>query len=145
MGVSCCMTSDGINADQWKTAAEVDDCSPWARWRNKGRDVSSQINRCRESRGWTTGCSGISMPESDGKDQGEESKASVLVLVCSPKLISHANCKLVSPECFLVRRGGVVYLWRYVFLFSLFLKKNMNAPRPSDCFVRFRRFYFIFH
>ena len=54
----------------------VDDCSP-------GRGGMAQdggtrqgmfhgeMERCRESQGWTTACS--SMPERDGKDQGEDS------------------------------------------------------------------------
>ena len=55
----------------------VDDC-------NSGRGGMAQdggtrsgtfhgeIDRCRESQGWTTACS--RMPERDGKDQGQESK-----------------------------------------------------------------------
>ena len=33
----------------------------------RGRTFHGEIDRCRESRGWTTACS--SMPERDGKDQ----------------------------------------------------------------------------
>ena len=37
----------------------------------KGGTLHSEMDRCRESQGWTTTCSG--MPEHDGKDQGEDS------------------------------------------------------------------------
>ena len=36
-----------------------------------GEPFHGEIDRCRESQGWTTACS--SMPERDGKDQGEDS------------------------------------------------------------------------
>ena len=37
----------------------------------RGGAFHGEIDRCRESQGWTTACS--SMPEHDGKDQGEDS------------------------------------------------------------------------
>ena len=39
--------------------------------RNKGRNWHDEIDRCRESQGWTTACS--HMPKRDGKGQGEDS------------------------------------------------------------------------
>ena len=61
----------GINADQWTTAAQ-DVVGKWRRAANKGRDVSCEMNCCRESQGWTKAYSS-SMPKRDGKDQGEDS------------------------------------------------------------------------
>ena len=56
----------GINTDQWTTAAQDE-----GEWRRNGgtRDETfhGEIDRCRESQGWTTTCS--SMPERDGEDQ----------------------------------------------------------------------------
>ena len=55
----------GIKADQWTTAAQ--DEGEWRRTAEQGAEHSMpDMNRCRESQGWTTGCSG--MPERDGKD-----------------------------------------------------------------------------
>ena len=39
--------------------------------RTRGGTFHDGMDRCRESQGWTTACSG--MPERDGKDQGEDS------------------------------------------------------------------------
>ena len=36
----------------------------------RGGTFHGEMDRCRESQGWTTACSG--MPERDGKDQGED-------------------------------------------------------------------------
>ena len=91
----------------------VDDCSP-------GRGVIAQnggtrggvfhgkMDRCRENQGWTTACSG--MPERDGKDQGEDSPASGLVLVRSPLLTNHKWREPV-PSGRLVCRCHDVFLW----------------------------------
>ena len=54
----------------------VDDCSPGRGeiaqdGGTRGGTFHGAMDRCRESQGWTTACS--SMPERDGKDQGEES------------------------------------------------------------------------
>ena len=54
----------------------VDDCSPGRggmaqNGRKMGETFQCEMDRCRESQGWTTACSG--MPERDGKDQGEDS------------------------------------------------------------------------
>ena len=52
----------------------LDDCSPGREGgmaqdgRNRGGTFHGEMNRCRESRGWTTACSS-SMPRRDGKDQ----------------------------------------------------------------------------
>ena len=40
--------------------------------RNKGRNVHGEMDRCRESQGWTTACR--SMPERDGKERIAQSK-----------------------------------------------------------------------
>ena len=55
----------------------VDDCSPGRgvtaqNGRTKGGTFHDEMDRCRENQGWTTVCSS-SMPERDGKDQGEDS------------------------------------------------------------------------
>ena len=60
----------GINADQWTTAAQ-DVVGKWRRAVNKGRDVSCEMNCCRESQEWTKAYS--SMSKRDGNDQGEDS------------------------------------------------------------------------
>ena len=54
----------------------VDDCSLGRRGvaqdgGTRGRMFHGEIDRCRKSQGETTACS--SMPERDGKDQGEDS------------------------------------------------------------------------
>ena len=88
----------GINADQWTTAAQ--DEGEWRRTR--GGTFHSKLDRCRESQGWTTACSG--MPDRDGKDQGED------VLVRLPLLTSHKWRELVSSGR-LVCGCHDVFLW----------------------------------
>ena len=41
------------------------------RQKTRGGTFHGEMDRCRESQGWTTACSG--MPERDGKDQEEDS------------------------------------------------------------------------
>ena len=60
----------GINADQWTTAVQ-DEGEMAQNGRTRGRTFHGEMDRCRESQGWTTVCSG--MPEHDRKDQGEDS------------------------------------------------------------------------
>ena len=61
----------GINADQWTTAAQ--DQGEWRRTAEQGaQHYNGEMDRYRESQGWTTACSG--KPERDGKDQGEDSR-----------------------------------------------------------------------
>ena len=52
----------------------VDDCSPGRGGMKNGRKMGEtfhgEMDRCRESQGWTTACSG--MPDRDGKDQRED-------------------------------------------------------------------------
>ena len=56
----------GTNADQWTTAGGMAQNG-----RTRGRTLfHGEMDRCRESQGWTTACSG--MPECDGKDQDED-------------------------------------------------------------------------
>ena len=85
----------GINADQWTTAAR--DEEEWRKTAGKGVERSmvtsaqlpprtrknaqnggkrsgtfyGEINRCRESWGWTKACSSI--PKRDGEDQRQDS------------------------------------------------------------------------
>ena len=60
----------GINSDQWTTAAQ--DEGGWCRnGGTRGGALHGEMDRCSESQGWSTACS--SMPERDGKDQGEDS------------------------------------------------------------------------
>ena len=48
----------------------------------RGGTFDCEMDRCRESQGWTTACDSI--PERDGKGQGEDSpKVSVILLVRS--------------------------------------------------------------
>ena len=54
----------------------VDDCSPGRGQIAQDGEIRcgtflGEMDRCRESQGWTTECS--SMPEGDGNDQGENS------------------------------------------------------------------------
>ena len=54
----------------------VDDCSPGRGGiaqdgGTRGETFHGEMDRCRESQGWTTACSG--MPKRDGKDQGGDS------------------------------------------------------------------------
>ena len=58
-----------INADQWTTAAP--DERELYRMAEQGATSHGEMGRCRESQSWTT--AGSSMPERDGKDQGEDS------------------------------------------------------------------------
>ena len=61
----------GINAGQWTTAAQ--DEWEWCRTAEpRSRMFRDEMDHCRESQGWTTACI-RSMPERDGKDQGEDS------------------------------------------------------------------------
>ena len=60
----------GINTDQWTTAAQ--DKEKWRRTAEQGGGTfHGEMDRSREGQGWTTTCS--SLPERDGKDQGEDS------------------------------------------------------------------------
>ena len=58
----------GINAYQSTTPTQGK--GEWRKTATRGGTYGG-IDRCRESQGWTTACS--SMPERDGKDQGEDS------------------------------------------------------------------------
>ena len=67
--------------------------------RTRGGRFNGEMDRCKGSQDWTRACS--SMPERDGKDQGEDwPKASELVLVRSPWTISQKWRELVSSGCF---------------------------------------------
>ena len=111
----------------------VDDCSlrrgrMAQNGRTRGGTFHGKMDRCRKKQGWTTACSG--MLERDGKDQredGPKQAGSCSMLVRSPLLTSHKWRELV-PSGRLVCRCHDVFLWCYV----CFLKKNQNAPRPSE-------------
>ena len=60
----------------WYQRRPVDDCSPGQGGLAQGGETRSrtfhgEMDLCRENQGWTT--VGISMPERDGKGQGEDS------------------------------------------------------------------------
>ena len=81
----------------------VDDCSPGRggmaqNGRTRGGTFHGEMDRCRESQGWTTACSG--MPERDGKGQEEEdiivkSKRARDGSLALALLTSHKWCELV--------------------------------------------------
>ena len=59
----------GINADQWTTAEQGGVAQDGG---TRGGTFRGEVDgRCTESADWTTACR--SMPERDGKDQGEDS------------------------------------------------------------------------
>ena len=59
----------GIDADQWTTAAQ--DEGEWCRTAEQGVEhFMAKWIAAEKTKGWTTACS--SMPERDGKDQGED-------------------------------------------------------------------------
>ena len=66
------------------------------RW-NKGRNISWQNDRCRESQGWTTACSRMS--DRDGKDQEEDSPKQVgsCWFARLSLLTSHMGANLYPP------------------------------------------------
>ena len=114
----------GIKAD-----LSVDDSSPGREGMaqddgTSGGTLRGRMDRCRESQSWTPACS--SLPERDGKDQGNDSPKQA----CSCWFARH-NSKLASsgailypPGVFWVCRCRVVSLWRSVcfvlFRFRLF-------------------------
>ena len=59
----------GINADQWKTAAQ-DEGELRRTAEHAAEHFMAKLTLCRESQGWTMVFSG--MPERDEKDQGED-------------------------------------------------------------------------
>ena len=93
------------------------------------RTLHGKMDRCRESRGWATACS-RSMPERNGKDQGKENPKQA----CSCWFARHswltaasgANLLCTLWEDVVFSFSGVTFVW-----FSSFLKKNLNASRPS--------------
>ena len=77
----------------------------------RGGRFHGDIDRCRESQGWTTACSGIH--EDDGKDQEEDSPKQA----CSCWFVRHSlatsGVNLYPPDGFACR-CHIVFLWRYV-------------------------------
>ena len=64
------------SSELWHQRRPMDDCSSGRGEmaqddRAMGGKFHGEMDRCRESQGWTTACS--SMPERDGKDQGGDS------------------------------------------------------------------------
>ena len=109
--------------------------------RTRGGTFHGEVDRCRESQGWTTACS--DMPEHDGNNQAED----------SPK--QAGSCRSTHP-CQLATSGANLYLpgvwfadalttfsgftfvsFCFVFVFKLLLKPrpfvqssfDMQAPR----------------
>ena len=112
----------GINADhQWTTA--VQDEGEWRRSAEQ-RDGTfhGEVDRCRESQGWTTACS--RMPERAGKRQGEDSPKQA----GSCWFARHSAGSLAILES----SGRLVCRCHNVFLFCCLF-----------CFVSFS--YFCFH
>ena len=67
---------DGLAQSFRHQRRPVDDCSPERggmaqNGRTRGGTFHGEMDRCRESQGWSTAC--IRMPERDGKDQEEDS------------------------------------------------------------------------
>ena len=91
----------------------VDDCSPGRRGmaqngRTRGGTFHGEMDRCRETQGWTTACSG--MPDRDGKNQEDDiiaqskrDRAGSLALVNQPQ---------VARTCIL-RAFGLQMPWRF--------------------------------
>ena len=63
--------ASGINAYQWTTVTQ--DEEEWRRTvEQRAEHFHDEMDRCSESQGWTMACSIISMPEREGKEQGED-------------------------------------------------------------------------
>ena len=106
----------------------VDYCSPGRggrvqKRRTRGGIFHGEVDRYRESQGWTTACSGMS--ERDGKDQGEDSpkQAGSFVLVRSLLLTSHKWRELVSSGrlAFGLQMSWGISLVLCLFCFASFL------------------------
>ena len=111
----------GINADQWTTAAAQRDREWLKIAETRAGTFHGEMDRCRESQGWTTACNRMS--ERDGKDQGED----------SPKQAGSCwfarPCRLATSGAFadaMTPFSGVTFvLFCFVFRLMLSLK-----PRP---------------
>ena len=98
-----------------------------------GGTFHGEMDRCRKSQGWTTACS--SMPERDGKDQGEESPKQA----CSCWFTRHSWLAISGANLYPPGRCRVVFFWRCVlFLFNRFAEALrsvvpcMHAPRQPQ-------------
>ena len=107
-----------------------------------GGTFHGEIDRYRESRGWTTACS--SMPERDEKSQGKDiPEQAGLVLIHSPQQLTSHKCANVYSLGVRLADGvlsfaGVRFvLFCFVFVFFISLKPwhfvqsffDMHAPR----------------
>ena len=112
----------------------VDDCSPERggmaqNGGTRGRIFHSEMDRCRESQGWTSVCS--DMPERDGKDQEEDSpKQAGSCWFAGPCRLATSGANLYPPGVWftdvMMSFSGVTFvLFCFVFVFMLSLK-----PRP---------------
>ena len=113
----------------------VDDCSPGRGGMaqdsgTRGGTFRGEMDRCRESQAWTTACS--SMPECDGKNQGEDSpKQAGSCWFARHSSLATSGANLYPPgEC------RVVFFWRFV-CFVLFCFFTTVCVFFRFCFLIF--------
>ena len=91
----------------------------------RGGAFHGEIDRCRESQGWTTACSSI--PERNGKDRGEDSpkQAGSCWFARHSSLATSSGANLYPP-------GGccVVFLWCYVCSIFVSLSSFLLSLKP---------------
>ena len=122
---------------------------PRARWngaerqngKTRGGTFHGEMDRCRESQGWTTACS--DMTERDGKDQGEDSPKQAgscwFARLCR---LATSGANLYPPGVWFADAmasffGVTLVFFCFVFVFMLSLKPrpfvqsslDMQAPR----------------
>ena len=124
----------GINADRWATAPQ--DEGEWRRTVEGGGTFHGEMDRCRESQGWTTACSG--MPERDRKNQGEDSpKQAGSCCFASPCGLATSGANLYPPGVWLADAmasfcGVTFVLFCFVFVFMLSLKPRFSVQSSFD-------------
>ena len=111
----------------------MDDCSPGRggtaqNGRTRGVTFHGEIDRCRESQGWTTASSG--MPKRDGKDRGED----------SPTQAGSSWFARFPPDVWFVDAmtsfsDVTLVLFCFIFVFMLSLKSW--PPSFNTCFFLF--------
>ena len=105
----------------------VDDCSPVRRGMAQNGETRDgtfrgEMDRCRESQGWTTACSG--MPERDGKDQGKDSpKQAGSCWFARPCWLATSGANLYPPGVWFA--DAMTSLWCYVCF--VLLRFRLNA------------------
>ena len=109
--------------------------------RTRGGTFHGEVDRCRESQGWTTACS--DMPERDGNDQAEDSpKQAGSCRSTHPSQLATSGANLYLPGVWFADAltsfsGFTFVLFCFVFVFKLSLKPrpfvqssfDMQAPR----------------